>query len=781
MTVRLRAWRQGAWAASCLAVALGQLSAQNASCKPTVSPAATRAILVEKAHALEARGRPDMAIQLWHQILLSDPNSVESLEGMARDLKMTGSDQTTAALERLRRVSPNDQNIAAIEGRASDQAKPASAAVLRGPVKPHAQDAARGERFRQQPQSRAQGRASAGFGPAEQAAFAALNAKRLDEAEKRFNAILAAQPHNGRAAAGMGLLRMRQDNFGGAIQFLTQAEADGFTDRAVVDGLAASRFWFTMGEAGQALDQNRLDEAATRYRNALDMRPRSPEALNGLAALLTKEQQFALAAPVYDQLTKAQPGSLDAWRGLFLAYARDNRNDKALAVEARLPAAVKTTLNKDPDYLRMLASLYLAAHRTADAERALAAALELPFPADAPALRTDTELEYAAILRQAKSYDRAQAIYVELLTDDPGNLAAWMGVIGAEHDMGQEEHALEDVKKMPPSAYEAGIGDAGFLTVLGSIYQQANQLEVAQGLLERAVKIETDAGRQPDVELELDLAGVYLARNNTGHAYALYQQVLGTHPDRADAWKGLIDALAATNRPGEAIEQIAMIPPAVLKQLNGDIEFVQSEAGLYAAAGEMTHAMEAINRVQLYYARLHATPPPSVDVQNAWLLFNTQNDRPLYTALMRLGGCADLTTAQRETVQQIWASWSVRRAGAAMDNGDTERAVDILDAASQAFPDNLTVRKAVAGGYVQVGRARQSLALYKTVPMQDATAADFQGAVGAALAANDRNQAELWLRQALQRFQRDPAILSLAAHYEQARGDNQRAAAYYRA
>ena len=65
--------------------------------------------------------------------------------------------------------------------------------------------------------------------------------------------------------------------------------------------------------------------------------------------------------------------------------------------------------------------------------------------------------------------------------------------------------------------------------------------------------------------------------------------------------------------------------------------------------------------------------------------------------------------------------------------------------------------------------------------MQDATSGDFQGAIGAALAADDKTQAELWLRQALDRFPRDPAILSLAARYEQARGDIQRAADYWRA
>jgi tetratricopeptide (TPR) repeat protein len=317
--------------------------------------------------------------------------------------------------------------------------------------------------------------------------------------------------------------------------------------------------------------------------------------------------------------------------------------------------------------------------------------------------------------------------------------------------------------------------------MLGAIYQQANQYEVAQGLLERSAKLQIAAGGQPGVALQLQLAAIYLLRNNTTQAYAIYSQVLKGNPERADAWKGLISTLLATNRNSEALQEIALIPAPVRKQLENDIEFEQTEAGLYAAAGDIPHAVGYMNRVQAHYARLKIQAPPNIDVQNAWLLYNTGNDRELYPALMRLGGRSDLTVVQRETVQDIWANWSVRRAGAAMDNGNVRRAVDILDAASQAFPDNLTVRKAVAGGYARVGRAKEALALFKSVPMQDASSGDFQGAIGAALQANDKNQAELWLRQALERFGRDPAILSLAARYEQARGDNQRAADYWRA
>jgi tetratricopeptide (TPR) repeat protein len=570
---------------------------------------------------------------------------------------------------------------------------------------------------------------------------------------------------------------MQQSNFAGAVSYLTQAEQDGYKTRAVEDGLATSKFWFTMGEATQAFDNNQLDVASARYQAALVMRPKSPEALSGLAGVLTKQQQYVAAAGVYEQLVKVQPNSAAAWRGLFLAYARDHRNQRALDLSLRIPAPVKVALAKDPEYLRTLATIYRAEHRDADAQRVLALALSLPFPANGTTLKTDTKLEYAGILMEVKRFEQAGALYAQILNDDPTNLSAWMGMVSAHHQLGQDTRAVDDVQKMPPATYEAAIADPAFLQMLGAIYQQANQLEMAQSLLERAAKSQSP----PTVALQLQLAGIYLARNNTAQAYDLYQEILRLHPDRADAWKGLMDALLATNRNGEALKQLVLIPEPIRKQLDADIDFVQSEASLYAAVGDTAHALEYMNRVQAHYSKLKTQPPAAIEIQNAWLLFETGADRQLYPELMRLGGRRDLTFAQRETVQKIWANWSVRRAGMAMDNGNVARAVDILDAASQAFPDNLDVRKAVAGGYAMVGRTKAALKLYKTIPMQDATAGDFEGAVGAALAANDKTQAEIWLRQALERYTRDPAILTLAARFEQARGDYQRSADFYRA
>jgi tetratricopeptide (TPR) repeat protein len=875
------------------------LQAGLAQKKPaTGKPDDVRKVLIDKAHALEARGRPDMAIQIWQQILLSDPRNAEALAGMAKDYKLIGSSsQAEEALERLRRINPNDPNIGRISGLNStrvqsdrlrqagelarqgkteaamaiyrelygdrppdgdialayyqtlygtplgkeaavtamralaqrnpgdtrfavelgrmltydaktraegirilkdhpkdtvaqtalrqaliwDAASPSSAPELREYLKEHPQDTEISGHLKENEGKLAQMNSGIARTPAERAAFAALNAHKLEEAQTRFNEILQQEPQNGRAAAGMGFLRMQQSNFGGAISFLTQAEENGYKDRAVEDALVTSRFWYTMGEASQAFDENQFDVASAKYKAALVMRPRSQEALNGLAGLLTKEQQYTAAAGVYEQLLKVQPSSPDAWRGLFLAYARDGQNQKAIAVSGRFPAAVKAAMANDPEYLRTLATIYHAENRDADAQRVLAQALSLPFPDNGTNLKADTRLQYAGILMEARRFDQAAGLYTQILTNDAGNLSAWMGMVSAHHELGQDAQAITDVEKMPPATYEVALADPGFLSMLGSIYAQANQFEIAQGLLERSAKLQMVAGGQPAIPLQLQLAAIYLQQNNTTQAYGIYHQVLLAHPDRVDAWKGLIATLLATNHNTEALAEIAQIPPAVRKQLETDIEFVQTEASLYAATNDIPHAVEYINRIESHYSTLKTQPPASIEVQSAWLLFNTKNDRALYPALMRLGARPDLTTAQREAVQSIWANWSVRRAGTAMDNGNIQRAVDILDAASQAFPDNLNVRKAVAGGYVRVGRAKESLALFKAIPMQDATAGDFQGAIGAALAANDKTQAEIWLRQALDRYPQNPAILQLAARFEQARGDNQRAADYWRA
>ncbi len=895
MAESLKGWKRRSWKRwIAAAVVLACVAVTGRALKPN----SAEAVLIQKAQALEARGRPDMAAQVWQQILLADPNNSEALEGVARSFRLTGNtDASNKAIDRLRRIDPNDPNIRKLENLHSnraiderlatagslakagnpvaamkiyreyygdhppdgdiglayydtlyatpggrdeaiagmramaarnpadprfevelgkmltyeprtrsegihllqqhldvddasvalrqallwDAANPLSAAELREYLKNNPQDRELAEKLRENEGKLEQMNSGIARTPAERSAFAALDAHRYKEAAARFQTILQQNPNNPRADVGMGYLRMQQSDFGAALSYFTHATELGYRSKAVSNALTISRFWYTLSQAADAAKANEDDVAMEHYRAALAMRPHSPEALSGLAGLYLKERNYPAAIGTYQTLLRMHSASTDNWRGLFLAEAQSGQSSAAMATMRRFSPTVMSALHRDPVFLQALAGIYQRQGQTALAQATLRQALSQPIPADDAKLKIGLQLQYAGMLVGAREYSQAMGVYQQILNEDPNILPAWMGLTAAYHQMGQDAAAIQLVERMQPTTYDAALSDTDFLSLLASIYQQANQLEIAQSLLERSVRIQTKENQPPTPMLMTQLAGIDMLRGNTQQAYGLYRQVLTAHPDNLDAWEGLIGTLQSTGHTSEALQQIQLIPPAVRARLEQSVQFVQTEASLYSAAGDTALAAAYFNRVRGYYQAAHEPLPAEVEIQNAYLLFNAKNDRALYPALMQLGSRSDLTIAQRKTVQGLWANWAARRATADVARGDTRAATELLDATAQAFPNNPDVLRTVAGGYVNAGHAREALSLFRRIGMQNATAADYQSAIGAALAANDRNQAEAWLRDALSLYPRSAAILGTAARFEQARGDYARAADYWHA
>ncbi len=612
-------------------------------------------------------------------------------------------------------------------------------------------------------------------------AYKALNAKRLDDAEARFKIILTTSPDSARALAGLGYIRMQQSNFGSAVSFLEQAKQNGAKDPGLDSALQTARFWTTMGDAATALNENDLTTAEQQYQAALQLKPNSPEATEGLAGTLLKAQQNAPAAELFERVVKFKPNSTTAWRGLFQSYYNVGDSTQALQVEHRVPPAIRAQLMRDPDFLRSLASAYSAVGRDADAQRVLRTALDLPFAPESGPLKIGTELQYASLLQAANHLDQAAGLYRQVLGADPANAAAWQGLVRVQHATHADAQALQTLRSMPLSVRDASMRDTGFEATVASIEQSNNHLDSAQSLLEHVVAQDAAANQKPSVGLELQLAGLYLARNNTAQAYPIYRQILADNPDRVEAWKGILTALHSAGRDQEALAQAQQVPATLRTQLEQDPEYLQTMGAVYNGLGQPEQAAIFINRVQQHYSAQNTTPPADIDIQDAWLLFNSGNDSGLYRQLMLLGSRADLSDEQRRTVQTIWTNWAVRRANQTAAAGDQKRSLAILNASARAFPDNPGVLRALAAGYARAGLPKQAVLIFKSQDMTAATSADYKAAVGAALASGDQKSAETWLRYGLDAYPRDAEMLKLGARFEQAHGNNGRAADYFRA
>jgi cellulose synthase operon protein C len=724
-----------------------------ASAAQSAAPAAQSQVRsqLENARALEQRHRLDLAIPVWKQVLESDPKNAEALGGLARAAAQTG-DFTLASmyLDRLRVVNPGDPAIAGVEklrAAAAGNAKPPALAWkgTAGEPAPHPPTA-------------------------EEAAYQALSAKRIPEAEKRFKAILTRRPQDSGALAGMGYVRLEQRNYSGAISYLEQARQKRPADKAVADALQTARFRFLMQEGDQTLASGDTATAEKRYRSALDLR-RAPEALSGLGQTLLARNDAAGAVPLFEQALTAQPASEAGWRGLVVAQSRLGNSTAAVSADERMPDAVRTALRSDPVYLQAIAATQLQAGRGGDAQGSLETALKLPLD---DATRRSIQMQLANVLMARNQPRSAEDIYRQLTSTGTADVAAWQGLIRTQHALGRDDDALATLDRMPPPIKDAAVRQASFALVLAEVYRAEKRLDMAQDLLQKADAEPGASGDRNRIQIAIELAQVDIESGHPQLAYPLYQQVLREQPERADAWAGLLSALHLTGHDAEVMQQDALIPPAVRAQLQADAGYRSTLASAQALSGG------AADRAQSSSPFTSSSDlSPDNAIENAWRLYAAGNDAALYRELMTVGARTDLNEAQRKMVQNIWADWALRRASQASATGGSARALAILNAASDEFAANAEVQRALASGFMNAGDAQRATAIFKTQNVAVFSAVDFQNAIAAALAASDDRSADTWLKRALQKFPSDPQILLLKARFEQARGNSNRAREYY--
>ena len=533
------------------------------------------------------------------KLLQSHPNNPEAAEALRQSLVWDAQNPATSADIRSYLATHHDSQLSsALAATTAQQAKQAQQTKSARPkyVAPKAPAMT--------PEQKAAQEQAASRSLEEKAAYAALNAHHNDDAEQRFKAILAQNPQDWQALAGLGYIRMNQTNFGGAVSFFEQAKADGAKDAAMEKALTDSRFYYTMQQATNALNQNDLVAAQQQFNSAVRMRPSDPTALLGLGGTLLKAQQPDAALPVFAEYVKLKPEDPAAWRGLFMAQYGAGHFAEALATDKRIPAKVKVTLLHDPDYLRTMASVYSATGHDADAQRVLQDALNLPFPNGGKGLKSDVQLQYASLLVAANRREQAMLLYRQVVAADPNNATAWIGLLQTEHLLGRDQGAFVELQTMPAQTYTQAMQEPGFETTVAAIYESQGHDELAQDVLEKFLAKQSAEGRKQFVPAQLQLAGIYMRHGNSGEkAFPLYQSALANNPRRADVWSALLGALHANGHDQEALAEAQQIPQDIRLELEKDPAYLQTIGSIYASLGQPREAILFLNRAEAALCR----------------------------------------------------------------------------------------------------------------------------------------------------------------------------------
>ena len=297
--------------------------------------------LLQQGRYWQGKGQTELAKQAYRRALALDPTNSAARQGLS------GANSTP----------PPPASPALHPAAAAPRHQPPAAAV------PKAKAA-------QRPAS-----PSAASGAARAAGFVALDADNLDLAAKQFQRAIAQNSQDADALGGMGLVRLKQQSFAKAREFLEKATRLGDATKWA-PALAAAQYFAGLDEARALLAQGHLPQAQAQAEALArsDYADHTP-ALGLLADIYEREGRFADAADVFRQ---SGQGDLASQSRLQSRAARDTAlqaaaNGDAAGAEAAFQSGLMLD-QSDPWIRYEFARFLLAQGRRPEAE-ALAATL----------------------------------------------------------------------------------------------------------------------------------------------------------------------------------------------------------------------------------------------------------------------------------------------------------------------------------------------------------------------------------------------------------------------
>ncbi|MGA6097933.1 cellulose synthase complex outer membrane protein BcsC [Stutzerimonas marianensis] len=485
-----------------------------------------------------------------------------------------------------------------------------------------------------------------------------------EAAEAKLRQALRGYPKDPELLGGLGLTLMRPGHRPEALVYFQRAkdnEADIDNLSKWSDLIDSTRYWLTLEQADQALEQQRTGEAAALYTRALRQQTDSPFAALGLAQVAEAEGRTDEAETAYRRLLARDPANGGAIRGLVRLYRAESA-ERALAFIETLAAPQRQEFNELRNAL-LLARYQLQADQAlergdqAAASEALRQARRLD--------PNDPWLTYrlANSLRTQGAFYEADSTFDDLLARKPADpttrYAHALYLAAAERDA----QALTSLQQVQASDWNDDIRALAtrverreFMSRVAKL-RAAGREPAATELMQQRLRSHGDS-----VDDLLLLADWAVERGEPGAAQSYLARALRIDPEHAAARLAQIELLLAAGQVNEASQALHDAPPQFG---NDEPNAIRRLANSWAAVGEVAKARQMLEQLE---AQVEA-PDPLLRRDTARLLARTEPDRAMAyyrkamvdAELVPEGASdADLTQATRENETDDWLIRSLR-------------------------------------------------------------------------------------------------------------------------
>lgn len=356
-----------------------------------------------------------------------------------------------------------------------------------------------------------------------QAAAAAHQAGRLDEAEHGYLAVLAAAPNQHNALQLLGVLRHQQGRSEEALPLLQQAIAVDPKNPNIRNNFG-----------GVLRDLGRMHEAEREFAAAVSLAPEAPETLLNHGIVLEQLQRYDEAVRAFAACLSKTPDNIRALHRLSNVLLKLGRHVQAEEHLRRLIRLQPT----DAEALGNLGIALQSQGRLAEAEEMLRAALDHARE-DQHALRSGI----LTLLNNELRDEATRAAFRDALRKDPQAWKMELVVAGRLAEIGRIEQAqqiLEDV-----TAVHAD--DAQVWNDAGVVFVANEKPRDAIPYFQRALELDSRSSAA-----YCNLGTAYLHTQSLVAAVQAYKEALKRDPSSFQAQVNIIRALRLLNRLEEA-------------------------------------------------------------------------------------------------------------------------------------------------------------------------------------------------------------------------------------